>query len=208
MPATLVTNPHHHLTTLSDAMLNCTERRLIKTPSGYDLYVPLLRVQGGKPVKVSPVRTSSLMRQINLRLNEGVPVRLPFGDNVLRFYAHSLTKATLSALKRLRDYHLRHPSEEFAHLRDFGGPSNGNWARTRWWGLTEPKPLDDQGNLVRGWWKLTGVGLQWLRGEITIPRHPVLFDGVFVGWQDVKDRIRPTDVDETFTLDSLMGRSA
>jgi hypothetical protein len=166
MSASLVTTNLHHLTTLSDAMLNATERRPLKTPSGYTLNVPLPRVQGGKPVKVSPVRTSSLMRQINLRLNEGVPVRLPFGDNVLRFYAHSLIKSTLYALKRLRDYHQRHPTEEFAHMRDFGGPSNGNWARTRWWGLTEPKPMAADGTVPRGWWKLTGRGLQWLRGEV------------------------------------------
>ncbi len=207
MNAKLVTNPHHHLTTLSDAMLG-GERRALRTPSGYTLNVPLPKVQGGPPVKVAPVRTSSLMRQINLHLNRGQAVRLPIGDNVLRFYAHSLTKATLGALKRLRDYHLRHPSETFAHLRDFGGPSNGNWARTRWWGLTEPKPADVDGTQHRGWWRLTGLGLQWLRGEVTIPRHPVLFDGVFVGWQDVSDRIRPTDVDETFVLEALLERTA
>lgn len=205
MPASLVTNPHHHLTTLSDAMLR-GERRPVRTPSGYVLNVPLPRVESSSPVRIEPYRTSSLPRAIARHLNAGRAVQVPATKQVLRFYSRHLTQSMLRALGRLKAYHDRHPGEDFAHLRDFGGPSHGDWARLRWWGLIEPKPVDADGHVPRGWWRLTGIGHRWLRGDLKVPRSPAVFDGVFVGWMDAKDLIGPTDVDAEFSLDAVLRR--
>jgi hypothetical protein len=204
----LVTNPHHHLTTLSSDML-CGVRRPMKLKSGFVLQVPLPRVHIGKIETVKRSRTDAMHRAIETCLNNGVGVRLPFGDVVWRFYARRITRSMLYALGRLKNFHDRHPSEEFAHLRDFNGPNHGEWARLRWWGLIEPKqPVEGDDNSPRGWWKLTGLGHRWLRGQEKIPRSPVCFHGLFVGWVDSTDLITTADVDPEFSLHLTMGKTA
>jgi hypothetical protein len=206
MTATLITNPLHHLTTLSDAMLG-GQRRPLRTPSGYVLNVPLKKVRSMKPVKVEPYRTSSLPRAISRLLNDGRAVEVPATKTVLLFYSRRITRSMLYALGRLKSYHDRHPSEDFAHLHDFRGPSHGDWARLRWWGLIEPKPEEEKGR-HRGWWRLTGLGHRWLRSDVKVPRSPAVFDGVFVGWMDAKDLIGPADVDPEFSLDAILRRKS
>lgn len=199
---TLLTD--HHKTTLSDAMLS-GERRLIMTPRGFRLRVPIPI----KPGKIETARVSrgvSLMRSVEALLNNGVSARLPIGRVAFRFYARHISKSMLYAMKRLANYHQRHPGDDYAHLIDFNGPRHGEWARLRWWGLIEPRPItgDEKPHEVRGWWRMTGLGLRWLSGDKKIPRGAVTFDGVFVAWLDASDLIGPKDIHDEFNLNKTM----
>jgi hypothetical protein len=199
---TAITN-NHHLTTLSTRMLH-GERRTITTPSGFRLSVPIRKVSSA----TQAIRQRSgvgLQRQAEALLNKGIGVRLPCARISLRFYGRHMTKSMLAAMVRLKRYHDRHPSEDFAHLNDFGGPRHGDWARLRWWGLIESRESTDDVD-GRGWWRLTGLGLRWLRGAVKVPRTPALFDGAWVGWIDAADKIGPQDVDPEFDLDVVLLR--
>lgn len=199
---TAITN-HQHLTTLSERMMR-GERRMIETPSGFRLSVPIKNVSGAmQAIRQRP--GIGLQRQAERLLNRGIGVRLPCARMALRFYGRHLTKSMLAALVRLKRYHDRHPSEDFAHLNDFAGPRHGDWARLRWWGLIEPQAATNDED-SRGWWRITGLGLRWLRGAMKVPRTPALFDGVWAGWHDAKDLIGPQDVDPEFDLDVVLLR--
>lgn len=199
----------HHNTTLSDAML-AGERRLITTHNGFRINVPVPTRNLGQMVTVRTRRGVSLTRAVQSLVNRGISARLPLGRIALRIYGHTIDKASVSALGRLRKFHKRHGSDEWAHLNDFAGPRHGNWARLRWWGLIEPRPMDEDetDKDVRGWWRLTGLGFAWLRGDVTVPRTALIFDGAWIGWKDSKDKVGPLDVDAEFDLDRALFRKA
>lgn len=192
----------HHNITLSDAML-AGERRLITTHNGFKINVPVPTKNLGQMVTVRTRRGVSLTRAVQSLVNRGISARLPLGRFALRIYGHSIDKASVSALGRLRKYHKRHGSDGWAHLNDFAGPRHGNWARLRWWGLIEPRPMveGETDKDVRGWWRLTGRGFAWLRGDVTVPRTALIFDGAWIGWKDQADLIGPQEVHEEFDLD-------
>lgn len=200
----------HHTTTLSDAML-AGERRPVTTHNGFRIMVPVPTANLGTLATVRPRRGVSLKRSVEALVNRGISARLNVGRIVLRIYGHSIDKASLYALGRLRSFHQRHGDAEWAHLKDFNGPRHGNWARLRWWGLVEPREAADgeDPRAMRGWWRLTGRGFAFLRGSVKVPRTALIFDGSWIGWKDAADRIGPQDVDDQFELDrALMRRGA
>lgn len=191
----------HHTITLSDAML-AGERRQITTHSGFRINVPVPTKNLGQMVTVRTRRGVSLKSAVQSLVNRGISARLPIGRMALRIYGHSIDKASVSALGRLRGYHKRHGMATWGHLNDFSGPRHGNWARLRWWGLIVPRPMEEHetDKDVRGWWRLTGLGFAWLRGEVKVPRTALIFDGSWIGWKDKADTVGPVDVDDEFDL--------
>lgn len=197
----------HHSTTLSEAML-AGERRQITTHHGFRINVPVPTKHVGEVRTVRQRLGISLTRQVEALVNRGISVRLPLARLALRIYGHQIRKAEVYALARLRRFHDGHGQDGFAHLRDFNGPRHGNWARLRWWGLIEPKPEVEGQNAkdVRGWWRLTGRGFAFLRGDEKVPRTALIFDGSWIGWRDTADQVGPLDVDAEFSLDRVLMR--
>lgn len=199
----------HHNITLSAGIVS-GERRLITTRNKFKISVPIPTRNLGQIATVRTRRGVSLTRAVQSLVNRGISASMPVGGIALRIYGHSIDKASVSALGRLRKFHKRHGSDEWAHLNDFAGPRHGNWARLRWWGLIEPKPAaeSDDAKDVRGWWRLTGLGFAWLRGDETVPRTALIFDGSWIGWRDTKDKVGPLDVDAEFDLDRALFRKS
>ncbi|MEY2855649.1 MAG: hypothetical protein RL030_2781 [Pseudomonadota bacterium] len=190
------------------------EPRTIVTPSGFRLRIPLARVQLRAIEAVRSRPKTTLTKQAERWLQQGIAVRLPVGRLTLRFYSRPLMATMVSALGRLKRYHDRHPEADYAHLNDFAGPRHGDWARLRWWGLIEAKHAEGtnkdgtpRDEMDRGWWKLTGLGHRWLRGDEKIPRASAMFDGQWVGWVDAADLVGPSDVDRDFSFDVIVGRA-
>lgn len=181
--------------------------RVITTPCGFRLVVPIMNVHRGEVQTPKGVHFGVIWREAERLLNLGYPVRLPRGRVVFQFYGRHITAAMVRALGRLKQYHDRHPSEEYAHLKDFGGPRHGDWARLRHWGLIEHKQRvpGEKAATWRGWWKLTGLGHCWLRGIEKVPRTAAVFDGVMVGFMNATDTIGPADADPEFSLDQVLG---
>lgn len=65
---------------------------------------------------------------------------------------------------------------EFGHLPtvipNVGG---GDFAKLANWGLVEPKM--NEGEQVRGWWRITGRGESWLADRITVEKYAHVYDG-------------------------------
>ncbi len=196
----------------SQQMIDAVSRR-ITTPHGFRLRIPIAKVHPAAPVIVKGSTFDVLWRRAEKAVNSGYPVRFAAPRSAPRahisyaFYGRCLTRSMLYALMRLKQYHDRHPETPFAHRKDFRCPGHGDWARLRHWGLIEARPLmpDEKPGASRGWWRLTGLGIAWLRGRVKIPRQAAVFDGVSVGFIDSADLIGPTDVDDEFSFEKLMG---
>jgi hypothetical protein len=181
--------------------------RVVTTRHGFRLRVPINVVHEGTMV-VRGAMLRTLWKRAEALVQDGHSVRLDAPEGMrtrlsFRFYGRSIVKSQLGALARLKQFHERHGDFTWAHLKDFGGPRHGDWARLRHWLLIEPKMVD--GEHDRGWWRLTGLGHLWLRGSVKVPRRAAVFDGRMVGWIDVRDVISVGEVDPEFSLDRVMG---
>jgi hypothetical protein len=65
-------------------------------------------------------------------------------------------------------------------MKDESTASRGDWAKLRFWGLIEEKPNTDKKKKSSGYWRLTDLGKQFVRGEISVPRVKVFRDGMVV----------------------------
>jgi hypothetical protein len=187
-----------------------TVTRTIETPLGFRLRIPIGVVHLGQIRRPDGTHQAVIWRNAERLLQEGYGIDMPTrnrGHLRVEFYARCLTRSMVHALARLKRYHDDHPESEWANRRDFGGPSHGDWARLRFRGLIEQRPSVGS-NAFRGWWRLTGLGHQWLRGNEKIPRQIVVLDSVPVGFLDPSDLISVTDVDDDFSYESLRGTRA
>jgi hypothetical protein len=53
--------------------------------------------------------------------------------------------------------------------------NGGSLASNRWWGFVEER-LNPKKQRTSGYWKITPKGREFIRGEITVPSHCVLFN--------------------------------
>jgi len=186
-----------------------TVTRTVDTPLGFRLRVPIPLVHLGETRRPEGTHHAVIWRHAEQLLQAGYGVVIPTrhrGHLRVEFYGRIITKRMVAALARLKRFHDRHPEVEWAERGDYGRPNDGDWARLRFWGLIEPRP--SEGTITwRGWWRLTGLGHQWLRGREFVPRQVAVVDGVCVGYVNALDRISVHDVDDEFSLDAVRAAS-
>jgi len=79
--------------------------------------------------------------------------------------------------------------DEFVSIGDRGPRyvvrSNGSVSSNEWWGLAEEKPNpDDPKKRTSGNWKITPKGRQFVREEIRVPSHCIIFNKRTLGFTD------------------------
>lgn len=86
-------------------------------------------------------------------------------------------------------------------------PTGGDEAKTRYWGLLEPMPdaKREDGSTRTGWWRLTGPGADFVRGDLIVPKHARIYDGRLLALDDTAGMIGIRDALGTrFDYDELM----
>lgn len=86
-------------------------------------------------------------------------------------------------------------------------PTGGDEAKTRYWGLLEAMPdaKRDDGSTRTGWWRLTGRGADFVRGDLLVPKHARIYDGRLLGLDDSAGVIGIRDaLGSRFDYDELM----
>jgi hypothetical protein len=64
---------------------------------------------------------------------------------------------------------------DFVHLPPVD-PSHGEAARLSYWGLIEEEPIFREDGGRAGWWRITPLGADWLRGQVTVPMTAHIYD--------------------------------
>lgn len=92
----------------------------------------------------------------------------------------------------------------YVHTPTLLGGKRGEEARLSYWGFTRESvdPRADGGR--RGWWRVTERGELFLNGDITVPSHALVYDGVCL--QLTGDPISVRDaIGDGFDLRELLG---
>lgn len=117
-------------------------------------------------------------------------VECPCCTQFVKLYKRKITSSMAYALILLYRYFKNHPDQEWVHMNDYlnsieGLPfpiKSGDNAKLRYWDLLEEKPEQrDDGSNRAGYWKLTQLGRDFVRGEATVQSHAKVFNSKCYG---------------------------
>lgn len=69
---------------------------------------------------------------------------------------------------------------DWAYLPDVVPERGGNLVKMRYWGFLEKRTNED-GSAKVGWWRVTEKGEAWIRGETTVPKFALIYNGKCLG---------------------------
>lgn len=148
----------------------------VRTRSGYDIALPLAEPRGRRRLRC--VRVATLKREIGKALSAGYEVRCPLTGKRIKIYRRGLHRSQIWTLRRLRDRSDKLgltylPIEVFSPRRD------GDLAKLVMWGLAERLKAASryEAEKVRGKWRITKIGRQFLEGRRAIARQVAVLLG-------------------------------
>jgi len=108
-------------------------------------------------------------------------VTCPACDRLAKVYRRRINVGMCRVLLDLAR-HYRDTDGEWAKIGVGGlATSGGDYSKMRWWGLIESPPEDAEradGSARVGLWRITPLGVQFLRGEVTVDRYVYEYDSV------------------------------
>jgi hypothetical protein len=113
-------------------------------------------------------------QQLEVDRHEGTTC--PCCDQYVKVYHRKLTAMTARILIEM----WVRAGQEWVWLPSMPEGKHGDTAKARYWGLieapTEPLSRPDGSTRV-GWWRLTDLGAQWVRGEASVPAYALVYNG-------------------------------
>jgi hypothetical protein len=83
----------------------------------------------------------------------------------------------------------RKAGDQWVWLPGLPDGKHGDTAKARYWGLIEQpdEPLTrDDGSARVGWWRLTELGVAWVRGEASVPSYALVYNGELLTLDDTR----------------------
>lgn len=127
-----------------------------------------------------------------LRENVEDGAKCPCCGQLAKVYKRAITGSSAAWLCSL---YRAAPDGRFVHVSniDHGQPSEigGDAAKLSYWGLIEEMPKDplDTKKRTSGFWRITSLGIKFVRGDATVPKHVRLYDGRLLGFVDADNRV-------------------
>ena len=129
----------------------------------------------------------------------------PHCNTVVRTYRRKFPKGDIKSLVQLRRAALR--GDGWTHIKDLQGKSGGgDFAKYRYWGLITEKELGTEDKRSSGYWKLTGVGKDFVEGATTVHSHVILKNGEALSFDGKQLTMKNLCHASGFSYDELMGR--
>lgn len=137
------------------------------------------------------------------RLNAGESLDCPCCKRYSQIYTRKIH--TGIALQLIQLYRIG-GSITFVHTSKLIAPGSsgiGDFSKAKYWGLIEPKENTDDDKKSSGFWRLTPLGVAFVRGKKTIAGAALVFDDKVIGFTD-----EPVDIlgalGKKFSYDELM----
>ena len=136
----------------------------------------------------------------------------PACGQMVKHYRRPLTVGMAYTLVLLE----RHVPNEWVHVLDFMQGLNlktkvgtalgsGDYAKLRYWGLLEDyKSVRDDGSNRNGWWRITEDGKRFVRGELKVASHAVVFNDTLIALDSSKTVGIRDALGKRFNCDELM----
>lgn len=101
---------------------------------------------------------------------------------------------------------------DYHHVREFAEGREGirrssQWAELLHWGLIDEAANEDPTKKSSGMWRITLKGIQFVKGEITLPKYIWLFNANFMGFDGEQIDIVAA-LGNKFDYQELMGYAA
>jgi hypothetical protein len=142
------------------------------------------------------------------RLDDGVSC--PCCGQFAKRYKRKLNSSMAHALVLF--YRHVGAQEEYVHvpsipeLRVSGRPGGGDWAKLALWGLVEEKEEErDDGSKRAGLWRMTHLGVRFVRNQMRVPRCVFLYDGAVMGFDPLTTVSIEDALGDHFNYRELMG---
>jgi hypothetical protein len=108
----------------------------------------------------------------------------PVCEQHVKVYRRPLTAVSARAVVALYREHHR----EYGHMPEVAqkylpehATQGGYLTLAHHWDLIEPQPLQQRGR--PGMWRVTGMGVDWLNGDLTVPSHVLLYNNRPLGYE-------------------------
>jgi hypothetical protein len=135
------------------------------------------------------------------RAEEGV--ECPCCKQNVKIYWRNIFASMVNALIKLLQ---NNGKNEFVHWQIYSSGS-GDFAKLRYWGLIEEEKTTRPDGGSAGFWKITNKGVNFLEGNVSIPKYAVVYNGELLCLDD-KETVTIKDIiGEQFNLRELMERS-
>jgi hypothetical protein len=123
---------------------------------------------------IDPAELDTVREFVLANRREGVTC--PGCGQHAKMYRRKITAAAVRTLAKMYATH----GQEFLHLPSLRGVAENGEAKLRYWGLVEDMNAvrDDGGHA--GYWRVTDQGVRFLRGEITVPKYALVYNGELV----------------------------
>lgn len=136
------------------------------------------------------------------RLNAGESLACPCCRRFSKIYTRKIH--TGIALQLIQFYRLG-GHEDYVHSSKLVAPGAsgvGDFSKAKYWGLIEGKEKTDDAKKSSGYWKLTKKGVNYVRGNVSLP-GALIFDDNIIGYTQEHETIQQA-LGEKFNYQELM----
>ena len=136
----------------------------------------------------------------------GEGARCPCCTQFARVYRRALTAPMAAGLIRV----YRQAGREWFHLPTVLERIAGDHAKLRYWRLIEESDeVTPEHGRTAGWWRVTELGEQFVRCEVDVPRHALVYDSRLLRLDAAQGRVTiRTALGKRFDYSALMGELA
>lgn len=117
-------------------------------------------------------------------LKEGGTSNCPVCGRFSHFNRFRINKAMIDDMIGLARYQIKSEFDEgWVHHSRFLTRRSRDFYNLKRWGLVEPKPNDtEKDQPTSGYWRITEKGVDFMRGEMSVPTYAFVFDDKVQGW--------------------------
>lgn len=125
-------------------------------------------------------------RQVRERIADGEGVMCPCCGSWNKAYRRRLNRAKVRELQAMYRWADENDSLfDFFHVPSTGmSLRNREYPKLRWWQLIEPRDPEVGSGENTGFWKLTLIGVKFVRGEVRLPNMVVEYRSEFLRFAD------------------------
>lgn len=152
----------------------------------------------------SPMPLSKVKTYLRAEFDKGC--ECPACGQFVRQYRRRIGSPQCRGLILLYSIHTKRETE-WVHIREIVKEVNvhGDFAKMVYWNLIEEKPNTDKDKKSSGLWKITDLGKKFVKNEIKIPSHALVYNGKCNGMSETQTDIIES-LGKTFNYNELMGR--
>jgi hypothetical protein len=101
-------------------------------------------------------------------------IKCPCCDQLAKVYRRQIYSTMVRQIIKL---YRAGAATRYVHVPTVIGYNGGDVCKLRYWGLIEEQDETRTDGGRAGNWRLTELGVAWIKGEVTVPKYALIYDG-------------------------------